>query len=409
MAGINLLIINQFASTPKYSSGAGERFYYLAPFFKKEGINARVVSGGYNHLFVTNPPTPRLFNEEQVDGALFTWVKLRQYKKSSFIGRFLSWIEFLLKLFFLRHKDRPDVVLVSSMSLFPIIYAFWLRIRFGVKVVLEVRDIWPLTPMELGGYGPRNPFILLMSILEKWAYTSADELVSVLPDFSKHVSNVLGREKNAYWIPNAIPVCMVPDERKRIGVDAKNKFVVIYTGAIGIANSMEVAIEAAKLLEGYEEVLFRIVGDGPEKQKLIDIAEANELKNIEFIGKVSKGEVSDYLNEADVAFISWQDSRLYEFGVSANKYNDYMLSGKPIISLSSIINDPVLMANCGYQVKANDAKEFAEKILQLKSISSFERTNLGGRGRKFVLSNQTYEVISRDYIKIIKTLFKYED
>lgn len=200
MAGINLLVINQFTSTPKYSSGAGELFYYLGPFFKKEGINVRVVSGGHNHLFVINPPTPRLFNEEQVDGALFTWVKLRQYKKSSFIGRFLSWIEFLLKLFFLRHKDRPDVVLVSLMSLFPIIYAFWLKIRFGVKVVLEVRDIWPLTPME-----------------------------------------------------------------------------------------------------------------------------------------------------------------------------------------------------------------FAEKILQLKSISSFERTNLGGKGRKFVLSSQTYEVISRDYIKIIQTLFKYED
>lgn len=402
MVGVNLLIINQFASTPKYSSGAGERFYYLAPFFQKEGINTRVVSGGYNHLFVTNPPTPRLFNEEQVDGALFTWVKLRQYKKTSFIGRFLSWIEFLIKLFFLRHKDRPDIVLVSSMSLFPIIYAFWLRIRFGVKVVLEVRDIWPLTPMELGGYGPRNPLILLMSMLEKWAYNSADELVSVLPDFSKHVRNVLGREKNAHWIPNAIPATMVPKERQQNNKEERDKFVLIYTGAIGIANAMDVAIEAAKLLQEHQDILFRIVGEGPDKQDLIEKAKAYHLENVEFVGKVPKPEVATYLNAADVAFISWQDSKLYEFGVSANKYNDYMLASLPIISASNIASDPVHRAKCGIQVGAGDAMAIKDAVLSLKEMSADDRKVIGKRGYDYVIENQVYSAIAQTYTKLLK-------
>lgn len=402
MSRINLLIVNQFASTPKYSSGSGERFYYLAPFFQKEGINTRVVSSGYNHLFVTNPPTPRLFNKEQVDGALFTWVKLRQYKKTSFIGRFLSWIEFLIKLFFLRHKDRPDIVLVSSMSLFPIIYAFWLRTRFGVKLVLEVRDIWPLTPMELGGYGPRNPIILLMSMLEKWAYNSADELVSVLPDFSKHVRNILGREKKVHWIPNAIPSSYIASYYGKKAKKKYQKFVVIYAGAIGIANAMDRVVEAAILLKDQKNIIFRIVGDGPEKESLIEKAKAHKLENIDFVGKVSKSKVSEFLAKADIAVISWNDSRLYEFGVSANKYNDYMLASLPIISSSNIPSDPVVLADCGYQVPPSNNKLFADKILELSRKSPEDLDEIGQKGQKFVLENQTYEVISTKYIDIIK-------
>ena len=398
------MIVNQFASTPNYSSGAGERFYYLAPFFQQEGINTRVVSGGYNHLFVANPYTPKLFNDEEVKGGVFTWVKLREYNKASFIGRFLSWIEFFLKLFLLKHKDRPDIVLVSSMSLFPIIYAFWLRLRFGAKVILEVRDIWPLTPMELGGYGPRNPFILLMSVLERWAYRSADVLVSVLPDFSKHVQNVLGKQKQAYWIPNAIPASVVPKKKEQNKEDELGKFVLIYTGAIGIANAMDVAIDAARLLQEHEDVLFRIIGEGPDKQDLVNKAKTYDLSNVEFVGKVPKDQVAEHLNNADVAFISWQDSRLYEFGVSANKYNDYMLASLPIISASNIDSDPVGRAECGLQVAAGNAVAIKQAVLKLKQMSMEERQIMGSKGFEYVKANQVYSAIAKTYIKLLNNL-----
>ena len=402
MRPINLLVINQFASTPKYSSGAGERFYYLAPFFKKNGINTRVVSGGYNHLFVSNPPTPKLINEEKVKGGIFIWVRLRKYNKGSFIGRFLSWIEFLLKLFFIKHKDRPDIVLVSSMSLFPIIYAFWLRLRFKARVILEVRDIWPLTPIELGGYGPRNPFIRLMSALERWSYRSSDVLVSVLPDFGKHVQNVLGIQKQTHWIPNAISSSSIVSRDRKTATKKRRDFLVIYAGAIGIANAMDRVVEVATLLKDHKDIIFRIVGDGPEKERLMEKAKASGLESVDFTGKIPKNRVSETLATADIAVISWNDSRLYEYGVSANKYNDYMLAGLPIVSFSNIQSDPVVLADCGYQVSSSDIGLFADKILELRKKSPRELAGIGRKGQKFVLENQTYEVISTKYIDIIK-------
>ena len=89
-------------------------------------------------------------------------------------------------------KNRPDILLVSSMSLFPIIYAFWLRLRCGAKVILEVRDIWPLTAIELGGYGWRNSFILIMSLIEIIAKLYCNVLIFVLSDFWKYIKNVTG-------------------------------------------------------------------------------------------------------------------------------------------------------------------------------------------------------------------------
>lgn len=400
------MILNQFASTPSYSSGAGERFYYLCPFFKEAGIKTRVVSGGYNHLFVKNPATPKLFNDEKVDGGLFTWVKIRTYNKASFLGRFLSWIEFFLKLFLLKHKDRPNVVLVSSMSLFPIIYAFWLRLRFKSKVILEVRDIWPLTPMELGGYSKSNPFILIMSILEKWSYRKADGLVSVLPDFDQHVENVLGMKKKVSWIPNAIDKDLAL-RKDRLNEDLKtNKalFKVIYTGALGIANAMDVVIDAANELKDYKDIQFEIIGEGPEKQVLMDRASEFGLENIEFRGKVTKDQVAAFLEQADLALISWNDSKLYQYGVSANKYNDYMLAGLPIISSSNIASDPVLKANCGVQVPAHNYKEFAKGVLAVKALSMQERCAMGKNGMDYVLDNQVYDAIAKSYTKLIKGL-----
>lgn len=401
---MNILVINQYASTPTYSSGAGERFFYLAPYFQKEGMNIRVVSGGYNHLFVANPETPNLFNDEEVEGGLFTWVKMRQYNKASFVARFVSWIEFLIKLFFLRHKHKPDIVLVSSMSLFPIIYAFWLQFRFRVKVVLEVRDIWPLTPIELGGYGPRNPLMFLMLKLEKFAYRNSDILVSVLPDFSRHVRNVLGKNKEAHWIPNAIPDSMLPNMKEMRRDDYQGKFVVIYTGALGIANTMDVAVEAAKLLKEHEDVLFLIVGEGPNKRELVDKVHCYQLRNVEFVGKVQKNEVATFLRKADVAFISWQDSRLYQFGVSANKYNDYMMAGLPIISASNIDSDPVVRAECGLRVAAGNAEAIKQAVLEMKQMSKEERQMLGKRGFNYVKANQVYSTIAKKYTKLLNEL-----
>ncbi len=401
---MNILIINQYASTPKYSTGAGERFYYFLPYFKEYGYESTVLSGGYNHLLFNFPSSDKLFNREFVPGGIFIWVRLRKYNENSFLGRLVSWFEFLVKLFTfsINSVHPPSIVVVSSMSLFPIIYAFWLKKLFKSKVILEIRDIWPLTPVQLGGYSPRHPFILLMSWLEKKAYKNADYLISVLPGFHIHADNIVGFKKPFSWIPNGIH--LVDHKKIKYKCNYSSTFRVMYTGALGIANAMEFVILAAMKIQEYRDIKICIVGDGPARPELEKLVKDNNLDNVKFVNKVPKDQIIQMLNDTDVCVISWRNKSIYQYGVSANKYNDYMLAGKPIISASNVKDDPVQIANCGIQVKAESPQAIVEAILKLRNMSIKEREVLGTNGRNYVMENQTMEKLAKKYISVFKEI-----
>ncbi len=400
-------MIDQYASTPEYSSGAGERFYYLAPYFAEAGFEVEILSGSYNHLFITYPKTPKLFNVENIPGGIFHWVRLRRYKGESLSGRLLSWFEFLVKLFFFKIKQPPRIVVVSSMSLFPFIYGYYLKKRYGAKLILEIKDIWPLTIVDLGGNSPKHPFVKLLGWLEKFAYKKADMLVSVMPDLKRHVKETINMDKEVCWIPNAISVVegAEPEEKNtQVPVLDPNKFNVIYTGKLGVANAMEYVVRSAKYLKDIPQIMITIVGEGPDKEGLMKIAEENGLTNVKFLPKVKKPEVQKILLQADCCIISWRNRKIYSYGVSANKYNDYMLAGKPMISASSIFNDPVTISGAGLQVEPENAEKIAAAIVSLFAMNPDERKAMGSKGTSYVMSNQTYNRISKSYIGIFNRI-----
>jgi glycosyltransferase involved in cell wall biosynthesis len=399
---MHLIVINQFASTPKYSTGAGERFFFLAGYFKREGIHSTILSASYNHLFKEYPKTDGLFTREDIVGGKIIWVRVRKYNANSFLQRFWSWVEFLLKLFFIKLQQKPDLVLVSSMSLISFFYGYFLKLRYRVPLILEVRDIWPLTPISLGGFSKSNPFIWIMAQIEKFIYKKADHIVGLMPDFGVHVNEILGSSAKVSWIPNGFEPTLPESQYEFPFPLLKDKFIVVYTGAIGIANEIDFLIQAAELVQENTKIHFCIVGEGPEKNRLVLASE--HLKNIHFVPKMTKGQVGEFLKYCSICFIGWQDKDVYRFGVSANKYNDYMFAGKPIISASNMINDPIQSLGCGIHVPAASSQEIAKAINLLFNMSVLERDLLGKKGLTFLLENQTYSLLGARYLAIINQL-----
>lgn len=402
---MNILVINQFASAPSYNTGAGERHYYISSWLSAKDYDFTIVSGGVNHLFVKNPVTKKLLNEEAIPGGRFIWVKLRKYNSDSFFGRSFSWFEFLIKLFFLPVKNlKPDIIVVSSMSLWSSLYGIWIKKKFKIPFVLEIRDIWPLTPVEIGGFSKYHPFILAFKLLENYSYKKADAIISLMPHFDKYLKPHFRCSKKIYWIPNAIDKSLLEKNNQRTVKNTDMKFNVAYAGALGYANAMECFINAANLLIDHE-IEFIIIGDGPERQNLQKLSKDNH--KIKFIDKLHKNQVMQILLNADAGFISWRNIKLYNYGVSANKYNDYMLAKLPIISSSNIEDDPVMKANCGFRVASGDEKEIANAIIKLHKMSPEERKALGTNGYNYVIKHNTYEQISLQYeICLNETLCK---
>ncbi|MGK9126737.1 glycosyltransferase family 4 protein [Olivibacter sp. SA151] len=400
-------IVNQFASMPQNSFGAGERFFHLLEYFSKK-FNCRVFSGSFSHLLTNPPQITGTFTDERInDGSVFTWIKLKHYKDRSYIGRVWSWFEFTVKLFRYPCKyERPDIILVSSMSLIPLLYGIWLKWRFNSKFILEIRDIWPLTPIEIGGFSRKHPLMLILGVIERLGYKHADCVTSVLPEFESYLREHRFKYKRFVWIPNAIKAVHeveIEKDKKSVALseNVKVEFSVLYTGTLGNANAMEYFIQAAKYLVAYP-IQFLIIGDGPLKCDLLNMAKG--INNVQFLPKVLKADLKQWLVSADLCFIGWHNKPLYRYGVAANKYNDYMLAKKPILSSSNISSDPVRISKCGINVAAEKPKEIAKGVLKLYNMSAYEREELGRKGYDYLMKHKTYTVIGKKYLELFDQL-----
>ena len=399
-------IVNQYAGSVYH--GMNYRSYYFALELIKKGYKVHIVSGAYSHLFINKPCITGRYTNEEIDGISYTWVDVPHYKTSKSVKRFWSMLVFLFRLFFLKMEtfQKPDVILVSSISPFPILWAYLKARRYKAKLVFEVRDIWPLTLMQLGSLSQWHPVVMVLQWIENFAYSRSDFVVSLLPKAYEHMRHHgLSKERFRY-IPNGIDINEVAKPQELSKDIAKKlpegKFLVGYVGTIGIANALEYLIDAAVLLRSNEQIHIVLVGKGGHKEALQKRVQDEGLTNVTFIDPIEKKQVQSMLSMFDILYIGWHRSTIYEYGISANKLFDYMYAAKPILHSVEAGNDPVKESNCGLSVAPENADTIAKAIVKLSTLSEQERSEMGKAGRQYVLKYHTYSALSEKYEEFFK-------
>jgi len=397
----HITIINQYIGSPYH--GMEYRHYYLAKELIKQGFKVTLVSGSYSHLFSTSPKVKDKFTQEIIDGIEYIWVKTPKYKSSKSIGRI--WNMFYFSQALRKVKLKPSHIIVSSPSLFPVKIGRKLANRFKTKFLFEVRDIWPLTLMELSNISDANPLIAYMKMYEKFAYREADCIISLLPKAQEYFIQEGMRSDKFRYLPNGVEIKNIKDiklKQEVISQIPKDKFIVAYTGTVGIANNLDYLVDVANLLKDNNQIHFIILGQGGEKIRLQDKVKNLQLNNFTFIDPVSKDEVKSFLEYIDVAFISLLPEKLFRFGVSPNKVFDYMYASKPIIWAIEAGNNLVKEANCGMSVSTNNLQELQELILKLNQLDKKELMKLGKNGYNFVTKNHAYSELANKLIAVIE-------
>ncbi len=395
-------IINDYAGSPYH--GMVFRHYYLAKEWIKLGYNVYIITASYSHYFKNLPQINSAFTFEKIDGINYIWVKVPHYNNSTDKKRVLKWFVFTAKLFFLplNKIEKPDVIIASPTAPFFVIPVYKLSKKFNAKFIFEVRDIWPLSIIELGNISPNNPLIKAMSWCEKFAINKSDFVVSSLQNYGEYLKD-LGIKKDFVWINNGISLeemNNVEELPKDIEEKLpKDKFIVGYTGTVGIANALEYFCEAAKILKDNKKISFVIVGNGKLKSDLIK--KYGNLNNIIFIDSIPKKQVQSMLKNFDACYIGLRKEKLFRYGVSPNKLFDYMYSGKPIIyAIDSGKANIVNLYNCGITVEPENPKAIAEGVLKLYNLSKQDREEMGKRGREAVIEHFTYEKLAKKYANL---------
>ena len=394
-------IINQFAGFPK--AGANQRHFHLAKYWQTKGYEVVIVSNSNNHLIATeNHQKIGLVNE---NGVAFYWIKTLNHTHKSLL-RFVSMIEFSFRIGGLAFKRKqlgtPNIIILSCVSIFPMLQALFLKWYFNAdKFIYEIRDLWPLTPILLMGFSKWNPLIIYIAWLEKLGYRKSQEIVSLLGGSERYINPISNDPSKYHCIPNGIPESfldlstVVPQEMDQVG----DKKLFAYIGTFGFANALEPLVELLLDQKGIEQnVHFLFIGAGPLKAAMEK--QLSSLSNITFVGRIPREEVRNYLSIVDIAFTARHHSPLYDYGVAANKYYDYMASGTPILAANHGINDLVQINKCGLHVK-NEKESIRAGIKKFIELPEDQHLEMSRLGRKAVEAF-TYENLAQRYINVME-------
>lgn len=404
---MNILYLNHYAGTP--ALGMEYRPYFLAREWVRLGHRVQVVAADHSHVRARQPRA----GDETIDGIAWRWVSTPPYRGNGF-ARLRNILAFLRALWSDAPRwaaaFRPDAVIASSTYPMDIWPARRIARLAGARLVHEVHDLWPLSPIELSGMSPWHPFALLCQRAEDAACRDADAVVSMLPKVHAHLASRGLDLDRLHIVPNGID----PAEWERApapldpavaaALDAARgdgRVVVGYAGSMGEPNALDTLLDAARLLRG-EPFAFVLVGDGHLRERLAARVRDERLERVELLPPIPKAQIPAFLERLDVAWIGWQRVPIYRFGIAPNKLMDYMMARCAVLHAVQAGNDPVAEAGCGLTVAPEDGAATADGLRRLAALPAAERRAMGERGRAFVLARHTWPVLAARFLEALR-------
>ena len=403
---MNLLYINHYAGSP--ALGMEYRPYYLAREWVRAGHRVQMLAADFSHVRTTQPAA----GEQVVDGIAYRWYATPRYQGNG-LGRVRNIWAFLRAVWAdtprLLRAFQPDVVIASSTYPMDIWVARRIARRARAKLVFEVHDLWPLSPIELSGMSPRHPFAMLCQAAEDAAYRDADVVVSMLPKVQGHMAARGLDLRKLHIVPNGITLDEWQGEPPALRSDvaqvlaaarAAGRTVVGYAGSMGLPNALDTLLDAAVLMKN-EPLQFVLVGSGHEQPRLAQRVADEALQNVQFLPPIAKAQVPAFLAGVDIAYIGWQRVPIYRFGIAPNKLMDYMMARCAVLHSVDAGNDPVAEASAGLTVVPEDPRAVADGLLALAALPAAQRREMGARGRAFVLAHHTYPVLAQRFLDAV--------
>lgn len=390
-ASLNIWMINHYAEP--YA-----RHHNLALELVRRGHRVVIFASSFDHKSRREERlAPReKVRSEDIDDVTFVWLRTPPYPGNT-AARVWNMAVFAGRIWRggkAAGFDSPDVIIGSSPHLFAALAAQRLAASLHVPFVLEVRDLWPQSLVDLGNVSPRHPVVRGLEAIEKYLYCRAARIISLLPGAAEHMVGKGADREKVVWIPNGININLVPPVELPSNDGA---FTVMYAGAHGLANALDALLEAARLVgaEAWGKgVRFKFVGDGPEKLKLIKRVEDEGINNVYFEDPVPRNKIYELLKKANVLWVTLRDSPLYQWGISLNKLYDYLSVARPIVFGANVALNPVEEAQAGLTVPPEEPHALARAVKELLEMSPEERWQMGLRGREYVEKHHSFQCLA---------------
>ena len=410
---MKILYVSQYF--PPEMGAPAARAAELSHHWARLGHDVTVLTGFPNHPTGVVPEEWRsrlrgLHYKENVDGVrvVRTWLwplpnrkaheRIRNYASFCFSSA-ISGLDL----------EKPDVVIGTSPQLLVALSGWWLAWWKRVPFVFEVRDLWPESLAAVGAGGEGSLLHRTLGAIAGFLYRRASHIVVVTPAFKDHlirhwqvpeakisiVEN--GVETNLFHLDPAAPAA-------RTELHLEDRFLICYIGTMGMAHGLETLIAAAERLQSaLPAATFLVIGEGAEKQRIVELAAARSLPNIRFLDQQARERIPAYISAADVCLVMLKKTELFKT-VIPTKLLEYMACERPVIvAVDGQARQIVEAAGAGVFVEPEDSDALVQAVLNLSSDPQ-RRQRMGATGREYIVRRLSRERTAQDYLTVLDEL-----
>jgi len=409
---MRILYVSQYF--PPEMGAPAARAAELSRHWALQGHEVTVLTGFPNHPTGVVPPEyrgelRRLVVRERSDGVNVVRTLLLPFPNRKAHERILNYSSFCASAattgLFL---SPPDLVIATSPQLLVALSGWWLAKCKRVPFVFEVRDLWP---ESLAAVGMGRESSLLYGALSKIAgflYRRCDHVVVVTPAFKDHLVEhwQVPREKISV-IENGVETQLFAptapaDMRRKLGID--EKFVVSYIGTMGMAHGLETVLEAAAQLRDHSpEILFLLLGEGSEKERLALLAGERGLSNVRFLDQKPREKIPAYICASDVCLVLLKKNELFKT-VLPSKMLEFMSCGRAVIlGVDGQARGILEQARGGLAIDPENARALANAICLLASNRKMAEA-MGQEAREYIVRNFSRQQTAERYIRVLERM-----
>jgi glycosyltransferase involved in cell wall biosynthesis len=337
----------------------------------KAGHEVTVVTCAPNHPAGKLYPgyRNRLLQREAIDGVEVVRVWTYLAANQGFAWRTLNYLSYVLgaSLAIPRLK-RPDVVVSTSPQFFCGLTGMVARAMRRAPWVLEVRDLWPESIVTVGAM-KRGMVIRFLEWLEGTAYRRADRIVSVTDSFVEHIGPRCGDPGKISVVRNGVDLSLfrrggdANQAKQKLGL--AGRFVAAYVGTHGMAHGLDTLLDAARLLADDARIVFLLVGDGAERERLVARAAQMGLENVRIIGQRPKSEMPTVWAATDISIIHLKRSDTFKKVLPSKMFEAMAMECPIVLGVEGEAKALLEEAGAGIAVAPENAKELAAAVTRI--------------------------------------------
>ncbi len=303
-------------------------------------------------------------------------------------------------------RRRYDVVFATSPPLFVGAAGLAISRLRRIRFVFEVRDVWPLSAVELGEIRSQT-YARLAEKLEIALYRHAQ----AIPVVTRGILATLRRrgvsEEKLVLIPNGTNTELFYDRgpQARTTFGWGDEFVAMYAGILGIAQGMEVLCEAARLLKHRKDIRFVFVGEGPVKEQVRQLAAEWELDNLLLLDEVPRERAPLLISAADVCIVPLKKKPLFAGALPSKMFDAWACSRPILLAVDGEARRVLEEAKGGLYVPPEDAQALAAGICRLAANRRLARS-LGANGRRYVERHYSRQAQAQRLAQLLKEILR---